>query len=208
MLRTLVLATNNRHKVQEISPLLLEASAGFPALPLTLKSAGEFGAFDPEETGSTLEENALIKAQAALALTGEWCISDDTGLEVDALDGRPGIYAARYAGEGCSFADNINKMLGEMKNVPEQPAKLRAAKFICVIALCVPKQEPQLFRAECPGRIRTSASGAGGFGYDPIFEVAGLGKTFAELPLAEKNRISHRAQAVRMLRDELRKRLA
>ena len=200
MSKILVLATNNKHKVGEISPILLSATDGGKPLNIELHSAGEFGDFDPDETGSTLEENALIKANAALTLSQLWSISDDTGLEVDALDGRPGIYAARYAGEGCSFADNINKMLGELKGVPLEK---RTAKFICVIALCRPGQPPRTYRAECGGRIRLEAHGAGGFGYDPIFEVNGLNKTFAQMTLEEKNRVSHRSQAVKLLRADL-----
>ena len=188
-----MVGTNNRHKLAEIEPVL----AG---LDLTLKSAGEFGLFEPEETGSTLEENAILKARAALELSGAWSIADDTGLEVDALGGRPGLYAARYAGPGCSFADNIRKLLVELAQVPDEK---RTARFACVIALCRPGDEPMTFRATCAGRILKAPQGAGGFGYDPVFRVEGLNKSFAELTLKEKNRISHRARAARLLRAEL-----
>jgi len=196
--RILVVGTNNRHKLQEIAPIL-------EPLGLPLKAAGELGVFDPAETGQTLEENALIKAQAALKLSGEWSIADDTGLEVDALGGRPGIYAARYAGEGCSFDDNINKMLGELAGVPLEK---RGAKIVCVIALCLPGEPAMTFRAECAGRILEARRGAHGFGYDPIFEVDRLEKTFAELTIEEKNRLSHRARAVKLLRAQLQKLLS
>lgn len=193
MLRTLVLGTNNKHKAEEIAPLLEDTG-------VTVRAAGEFGSFDPDETGRTLEENAIVKAQAAMELSKEWSIADDTGLEVDALGGRPGIYAARYAGEHCSFDDNINKLLGELKNVPDEK---RTAHFVCVIALCRPGLEPMTFRASCGGRILQARRGTQGFGYDPVFFVSETGKTFAELSLEEKNRVSHRSRAVKMLKSEL-----
>ena len=199
-MKTLVIGTGNKHKVGEIAPLLLK-----DGLPLTLKVASEYGPFDPDETGSTLEENALIKASAAQELSGEWALADDTGLFVDALDGRPGIYAARYAGPGCSFADNVAKLLGEMKDVPEAR---RTALFACVIALSRPGQAPQLFRGECKGYITLSPQGSGGFGYDPVFKVPGLNKSFAELSTAEKNAISHRSIATRACAAELKKLLS
>lgn len=193
MERTLVLGTGNKHKAEEIMPLLSNCG-------VTVKAAGELGRFDPEETGATLEANALIKARAAMALAGTWAIADDTGLEVDALGGRPGIYAARYAGAGCSFDDNINKLLGELKDMPEAQ---RTARFVCVIALCRPGCPAMTFRASCGGFILKERRGGQGFGYDPVFQVADLGKTFAELTLEEKNRVSHRSRAVKLLRAEL-----
>lgn len=194
-MRTLVLGTGNKHKVQEIAPLL-------GGLAVTVKAAGEYGPFDPDETGATLEANALIKANAALALSGEWALSDDTGLFIDALDGRPGIYAARYAGVGCSFADNVRKVLQEMKGVPFEK---RTATFACVIALCRPNHEPLLFRGECKGRIWEQERGNGGFGYDPIFVIDELQKSFAELTTEEKNRVSHRSIATKLCRTALEK---
>src|SRR5207244_533738 len=112
-------------------------------LNVELRAASEYGNFDPDESGATLEENALIKAREALRLSGEWSVADDTGLFVDALDGRPGIYAARYAGPGCTFDDNIKKLLSELDSVPEDK---RGARFSCVIALCRPHCEPLTFR--------------------------------------------------------------
>lgn len=191
----LVLGTGNKHKVDEIAPLLSASRVVFD-----LRAAGEYGAFDPVEDGSTLEENALIKARAALKLSGEWSIADDTGLFVDALNGRPGIYAARYAGVGCSFADNIQKLLGELEGVP--PGQ-RGAAFSCVIALCRPDFEPLLFRGECRGHIALQPRGEGGFGYDPVFVIDGLNKSFAELTPEEKNRVSHRSIAVKRCREML-----
>lgn len=191
--RTLVIGTGNKHKVQEIVPLL-------SGLNLVLKAATDYGPFAPVEHGLTLEANAMIKANAALELSGEWSISDDTGLEVDALGGRPGIYAARYAGEGCTFADNIRKMLGELAGVPVEK---RAARFACVIAFCRPGYEPQTFRGECLGNIALAPVGEGGFGYDPIFIETSLQKTFAQMTAEEKNRISHRSIAVKKCKDFL-----
>ncbi|MEI6235163.1 MAG: RdgB/HAM1 family non-canonical purine NTP pyrophosphatase [Planctomycetota bacterium] len=187
--KTLVLGTGNKHKAVEIAPLLNDGS-----LRLDVRAAGTYGEFDPVEDGETLEENAIIKARAAMALSNEWSIADDTGLFVDALNGRPGIYAARYAGIGCSFADNVRKMLGELECFPPDR---RTATFTCVIALCRPGFDPVTFRGDCRGRITLRPSGEGGFGYDPIFEVDGLGKTFAHMTVEEKNTISHRAIAVK-----------
>ena len=195
--KIIVMGTGNAHKVAEIAPLLNAAG-----LDIDLRAASLYGEFDPDECGATLEENALIKANAAMALSGEWALSDDTGLFVDALDGRPGIYAARYAGPGCSFDDNIRKMLGEMSGVPEGK---RGATFSCVIALCRPGLEPLTFRGDCRGRILEAQRGVGGFGYDPIFIIDGIEKSFAELNTAEKNVVSHRAIAVKKCREVLKK---
>src|SRR5947207_2145469 len=129
--RILVLGTNNNHKVRELAPLLSD-------IGVDLRPASDYGPFDPPESGATLEENALIKARAALQLSGEWAIADDTGLFVDALNGRPGIYAARYAGVGCTFADNIRKLLRELEGIP---LSQRTAQFSCVIALCRPNAQ-------------------------------------------------------------------
>ncbi|HEY3320578.1 MAG TPA: RdgB/HAM1 family non-canonical purine NTP pyrophosphatase [Planctomycetota bacterium] len=197
-MRTLVIGTGNKHKVVEITP-------HFAGLDLTLKAAGEYGSFNPDENGTTLEANAIIKAQAAMKLSGEWAIADDTGLEIDALGGRPGIYAARYAGPQCNFEDNIRKVLDEMAGVPVEK---RGAKFLCVIALCRPGHPPQTFRGVCPGQIATTRRGAGGFGYDPIYIVSGLNKTFAEMTADEKNSLSHRALATKLCRAELERLLA
>jgi XTP/dITP diphosphohydrolase len=195
--RTLVIGTGNLHKVQEIAPLLLETG-----LTLDLRPASEFGKFDPAETGLTLEENARIKAHAAMELSNQWSLSDDTGLFIDALDGRPGIYAARYAGEGCSFEDNIQKVLKELHGVP---ISKRGAVFRSVIALCRPHEPPLYFKGECLGFISIERRGSGGFGYDPIFTISGLNKSFAELSLIEKNTVSHRSIAVKKCRATLEK---
>jgi XTP/dITP diphosphohydrolase len=193
MKRILVLGTGNRHKLGEIEPLLT-------GLDLNLKAAGEYGAFNPVEDASTLQENAVIKAEAALKLSGEWSFADDTGLEVDAIGGRPGVHAARYAGPDCNPSKNIDKLLGELKNVPHEK---RTARFVCVIAFCRSGIPPQTFRGTCAGHILTERRGTGGFGYDPVFLVGGLEKSFAEMSMDEKNRLSHRACAVKLFRTEL-----
>jgi XTP/dITP diphosphohydrolase len=193
MNRILVLGTGNKHKVGEIAPLL-------EGLPITLRAAGEYGPFHPDESGTTTEANAIIKARAAMELSGEWAIADDTGLEVDALGGQPGIYAARYAGPECDFNKNMQKVLRELQGVPDEK---RTARFVCAIAFCRPGHEPLTFRGDCPGRIGHDRRGGGGFGYDPIFFMQGLDKTFAELSAEEKNTISHRALAVKAFRRAL-----
>lgn len=194
--KTLVLGTGNKHKAAEMAPLLNDG-----VLHLDLRAAGSYGPFDPVEDGSTLEENAIIKARAAVALTNEWSIADDTGLFVDALNGRPGIYAARYAGIGCSFEDNIRKLLGELEGIP---LAQRGATFSCAIALCRPECEPVIFGGDCRGHIALRPSGEGGFGYDPVFVVDAVNKSFAQMTTEEKNTISHRAIAVTKCREALK----
>lgn len=193
MKRTLVLGTGNRHKLGEIEPLL-------GGLDVSLRTAGEYGTFAPVENGATLEANAILKAENALHLSNEWSFADDTGLEVDALGGRPGIHAARYAGPSCEPSKNIDKLLHELQGVPTER---RTARFVCVIAFCRPGIPPQTFRGSCAGHILTTRRGTSGFGYDPVFLVDGLDKSFAEMSMDEKNRLSHRACAVKLFRTEL-----
>lgn len=189
------MGTGNKHKAAEIAPLLSD-------LNIILRPASDYGHFDPAENGSTLEENALIKARAAMMLSNEWSIADDTGLFVDAINGRPGIYAARYAGPACTFDDNIRKLLSELDGVPDDK---RGATFSCVIALCRPGFSSVTYRGDCRGRIVRARRGTGGFGYDPIFVIDGVNKSFAELTAKEKNNISHRSIAVKKCRAELAK---
>ena len=152
--------------------------------------------FDPPETGTTLEQNADIKAQAVVKLTGGYALADDTGLFVDALDGAPGIHAARYAGEHCSFADNTAKMLKALTGVPLEK---RTARFIAVLALAHPDKPTRYFQGECAGVITTEPAGTHGFGYDPIFFVPELGRTFAQADLKTKEKYSHRGRALASL---------
>jgi XTP/dITP diphosphohydrolase len=191
----LILATFNRDKARELEVLL-----GIEGLVLRpLRDVP--GASAPEETGVTLEQNALIKARAALALTGQGSIADDTGLEVDALDGRPGVHAARYAGPAATYADNVALLLAELRGVPRER---RGARFRCACVACFPDGRTLVTEGVLEGVIREAPSGANGFGYDPVFEVAGSGRTLAEHTEDEKNAISHRARAVRALAARLR----
>jgi XTP/dITP diphosphohydrolase len=185
-----ILATFNRDKLRELTALL-----GLPGV--ALRALCDLpGAVAPEETGATLCENALLKARAALALTGRPAIADDTGLEVDALGGRPGIHAARYAGPGASYADNRARLLAELDGV--EPAR-RAARFRCACVACLPDGRDLVAEGVLEGRITLAPRGESGFGYDSLFEVGGLGRTMAELSDAEKNALSHRARAVHAL---------
>ena len=189
-----ILATFNRDKLRELSVLL-----GLPGLSLRALCDVP-GAVAPEETGATLHENALLKARVALALTGGPAIADDTGLEVDALGGRPGLHAARYAGPGASYADNRAKLLAELDGV--EPAR-RAARFRCACVACLPDGRELVAEGVLEGRITLAPRGANGFGYDPVFEVGDLGRTMAEMSDAEKNALSHRARAVHALAVQL-----
>ena len=189
----LVFATNNKHKIREISDLL---DKNFNILGLAdVNITG-----DIPEDADTLEENALFKARFVHERTGKNVFADDTGLEVDALGGAPGVYSARYAGEGRSFDDNITKLLGEMAN-----ADNRNARFRTVIALILDGKE-HLFEGKVEGVITRERRGNGGFGYDPVFLAEEHELTFAEIPLSEKNLISHRARAMRKLLTFLKER--
>lgn len=182
----LVFATNNKHKIREISALL---SDDFRILGLTDLNITE----DIPEEADTLEENAMFKARFVHERTGMNVFADDTGLEVSALGGAPGVYSARYAGEAKSFDDNIDKLLREMESASE-----RSARFRTVIALILDGKE-YLFEGIVEGEIIRERRGTGGFGYDPVFIASGYDMTFAEIPLEEKNRISHRARAMKQL---------
>jgi XTP/dITP diphosphohydrolase len=190
-MKEFIFATNNDHKAGEIRHIFDEA---YPMLHqcigiITLKELGFRG--DIPETGDTLVHNALQKAQHVYGLFGRNCFADDTGLEIDALDGRPGVYAARYAGEGCSFDDNINKVLREMEGVEN-----RKARFLTVIA-CIIEGREYFFEGHVNGEILKRREGDKGFGYDPIFRPEGHNTSFASMPLQQKNTISHRAMAFR-----------
>jgi XTP/dITP diphosphohydrolase len=202
MLPKLVIATNNPGKLREFQRLL--DGCGFE-----LVTPRDLGVnFDPEETGSTFAENATIKAVEAARACGLVALADDSGLEVDHLGGRPGIFSARYAGgdktdPDISEARQLELLLEEMQGVPEAQ---RAARFRCVIAIAAPgRGDVQLVDGVFEGCIGHEARGANGFGYDPIFVVAGRGVTSAELPPEEKNRISHRGQAAAKALELLRK---
>lgn len=194
MQKKLVIATFNAHKLREIAAIL-------PGLSAALTALGSCpGALPAVEDGLTLEENAVKKALEAARFTGLPALADDTGLEVDALGGAPGVRSARYAGESASAADNSAKLLAELSGVP---AAGRAARFACVTALASPAGLIKVTRGVLEGRIAPAPRGGNGFGYDPLFEVGGGPRTLAEFSEEEKNAVSHRALALRALLPEL-----
>ena len=192
---TYVIATNNAHKLHEIRDILENDRRRF----ISMKEAGI--ATDPEENGLTFEENALIKARAACKASGMPALADDSGLEVDALNGEPGIRSARYC-EG-SDADRVVYLLKKMENVP---ADARGAQFVSAIACVYPDGTEFAVRGVCRGVILTENRGEGGFGYDPVFFVPQEGETFASMPQTRKNAISHRANSLKITKEELEKR--
>lgn len=186
----LVLATRNRDKVKEIKDLLSDTG-------IALKTLDDFpGAPEVEEDGATLEENAIKKAKQIADYTGLTSVADDTGLEVEYLGGRPGVFSSRYSGEGATYAENVAKLLRDLQSVPWEE---RGARFRCVVALC---HEGEVYTVEgvCEGVISEAPRGENGFGYDPVFYVPQYERTFAEMSSEEKNRISHRAKAFQALK--------
>jgi XTP/dITP diphosphohydrolase len=193
-MKELVVATRNRGKLLEIKALLTGVveevccAADFPGFP------------DTVEDGLTFRDNALKKAREAMCFTGLPALADDSGLVVDVLDGRPGVYSARFAGEGAGDATNNLQLLEELDGIP---ADRRQAAFVCVLAYVTPAGNEQIFSGRIAGTILTAGRGEGGFGYDPLFLVDGFDRTMAELSLEEKNGISHRGQALQKFRDFL-----
>jgi XTP/dITP diphosphohydrolase len=195
-LNRLVIATHNRKKAGEMVTIL---GRRFPGLEiLTLEDFP--GAPEPEETGTTYAENAAIKARSAAVATGEWCLADDAGLEIDALPGELGVWSKRFAGEETPFSEKMVIILDRMAGVPEAE---RGARFRCCVALCSPAGEVETFEATCEGRIAAEPSGAGGFGYDPIFWLTEMGCTMADLTADQKHAISHRGKVLRVLGNAL-----
>ena len=188
MMKELVLASGNKGKLAEFQRLL----EGLDVQIHSMKEYPEIG--EIVEDGSTFAENALIKARAVCKATGKPAMADDSGLAVDALDGAPGIYSARFAGEQRSDADNNAKVLQLLEGVEDSK---RTARFFCVIAIVLPDGREYTVEGTCEGTILHALQGEGGFGYDPLFYVESLDKTFAELTMEEKNRISHRGHANR-----------
>jgi XTP/dITP diphosphohydrolase len=186
----LLVATNNLGKVREYEELLVE-------LPFEVTFPAQEGiALEVEESGTTFEENARLKALAYARTSGLLTLADDSGLEVDALGGAPGVRSARYAGSGASDADRYQKLLDALVGVPEAQ---RTARFRCVVALAWPDGTVRTAEGRCEGQIGLAPRGEHGFGYDPVFIVDGFGgQTMAELPPEVKNRISHRARAVQV----------
>lgn len=192
----IVLATTNQGKAKEFAVLL----QGLPVEIETLKDYPEIG--DIVEDGQTFKENTLIKARTVAKATGKLAVADDSGLMVDALDGAPGIYSARFAGEDKNDAKNTAKLLALLQDTPQEA---RGAQFCCAIAIVLPDGREYTTEGICRGEIAFAPAGDGGFGYDPVFLVPQWGKTFAELTMSEKNAISHRgkanAQALVILRE-------
>ena len=193
-IQAIVLATHNRDKREELQ----EALSEFTVKILSLNDFPFIG--EIEEVGQTLLENSMIKAKTVHNLTQLPVIADDTGLEVEALNGAPGIYSARYAGEDVTYEDNVNKLLAEMENIPLENRK---AQFRTVISF-VDKDRELWTEGTIKGIIGETAKGKNGFGYDPVFFVPELEKTFSELSIGEKNRISHRGLAMKKFRILLR----
>ncbi|WP_241578835.1 RdgB/HAM1 family non-canonical purine NTP pyrophosphatase [Rosenbergiella nectarea] len=194
--QNVVLATGNAGKVSELAELLRDFG-------LTITAQTELGVGSVEETGLTFIENALIKARHAARVTGLPAIADDSGLAVDALQGAPGIYSARYAGEAACDKDNLNKLLTAMQEVPDAQ---RQAAFHCVLVYLTHADDPTpiVCYGRWPGMIARQPSGQGGFGYDPIFYVPEQQKCAAEMSKAEKSALSHRGQALQQLMEALR----
>lgn len=190
----IVLATRNQGKVKEFQHLL----AGYP---IELRSLNDFGPIpEAEEDGETFDDNAYKKALFTAKVLGLPAIADDSGLVVDALNGAPGVYSARYSGENATDQANIEKLLHEMEGITE-----RRAAFACVISIAVPSGPALTYEGRCEGRITTEVCGKGGFGYDPVFYYPPLGKTFAECSMEEKNKVSHRGQALNEVAKEFDK---
>lgn len=186
----IVLSTRNKNKVREIQHF-------FEALPVEWLSIDDFpDAHDVIEDKDTLEENAIKKAKEIAVVTGHIALADDTGLEVDALNGAPGVYSARYAGENATYRDNNLKLLRALNDIPREQ---RTARFVCVLALAYPNGDTQIVRGVCTGIITEELRGKEGFGYDPIFYVPHRNKTFAEMSLDEKNTVSHRSDALKKM---------
>jgi XTP/dITP diphosphohydrolase len=189
-MKEVIIATKNPGKAKEFEHIFaprgmaVRTLLDFPEIP------------DVEETGTSFEENAILKAETISNHLGRMVIGDDSGLMVDALEGRPGIFSARYAGELKNDQDNIDKVLSEIKGVPEEK---RSARFYCALAVAVPNQETITVSGTCEGRILVERRGSNGFGYDTVFYVPEKGLSMAELPAEEKNKISHRANAIKKL---------
>ncbi|MBO7431302.1 MAG: XTP/dITP diphosphatase [Elusimicrobia bacterium] len=193
-MKEIILATGNKHKVVEIKDILKD-------LPVTIKPMTDFDKYpDVIEDGQTLQDNAIKKATEVAKYFNSWAIADDTGLEVNYLNGAPGVYSSRYAGENCSYADNNNKLLKALNGVQMEN---RQAQFRCVIALSDPQGNVKILaEGKIKGYIAESLSGTTGFGYDPLFYVPKCEKTFAELGEETKNQISHRALALKNFKEQ------
>ncbi|NVN92466.1 MAG: XTP/dITP diphosphatase [Desulfuromonadales bacterium] len=193
-MRSLVVATRNRGKLKEIEAFLSD-------IVERVVCANDFDGFSETiEDGETFESNALKKAREAMRHTGLPALADDSGLVVEALNGRPGVFSARFAGENADDADNNRRLLDELEGVPHD---VRRAAFVCALAFVTPQGTERLFFGRVGGRILEEKRGSEGFGYDPLFLVDGFGRSMAELDVEEKNRISHRGQALQSFKEYL-----
>lgn len=194
-MRELVVATRNSGKVAEIAAALTD-------LDIIVRPVSDYGSIvEPEETGTTFAANAILKARYYAQMTGRPCLADDSGLEVDGLNGEPGVYSARYAGEHATDAANNEKLLNELS---KRPGAARTARFRCVLALYHPGGNTITTDGTCEGIILDSPQGSGGFGYDPLFFMPEHGKTLAEMTAQEKNAVSHRGKALSVMTAKLR----
>lgn len=189
-MRRIVFATRNPGKLREAGEIL--GAAG-----IVLVGAAELDLPEVEETGATFEENAQLKAESAAARSGLPALGDDSGLEVDALGGRPGVLSARYGGPGLDDAGRRAKLLEELRAIPDER---RTARFVCAVALATPGAPTRIARGTCEGRLLREERGTGGFGYDPIFAPDGHDRTFGELPPETKHALSHRGRALAIAR--------
>ncbi len=191
-MKRLVIATHNAKKAGEMVQILTRR---FPNLEI--RTLADYpGAPEPEETGETYSENAAIKSESAALFTGEWSLADDAGLEVEALDGAPGVHSKRFGGEDLSFPEKMARILEALAETPDAD---RGARFRCVVALTSPSGATEVFEATCEGRIAHEAKGTGGFGYDPIFFLPELGRHMAELTPEEKHAVSHRGKVLALV---------
>lgn len=195
-MKKIIVATKNKGKLKEIKQLLSD-------MDFEILSMNEAGIdIEIEETGNTFEENAMIKAKALQNLSGAIVIADDSGLEVDFLDGAPGIYSARYSGEYATDDKNNEKLLEALKDVPDEK---RTGRFVCTIAVVLENSESFFVRETIEGVIGHDLKGENGFGYDPLFYLPQYNRTMAEISAEEKNRISHRGKALNKMADKLKK---
>lgn len=192
-MRKIIVGTRNAGKIREIQTALAD-------LPFVVTGLPDMDIPEIEETGTTFQENAIIKARYYCQYTGEYCLADDSGLEVDALGGAPGVYSAQYSGENASDAGNNAKILAALQETPQHE---RTARFRSVLALAGLDGSLLLTDGVCEGLILVEARGTGGFGYDPLFYIPALGKTLAEMTVEEKNRISHRGNALHVFKQKL-----
>ncbi|MET3574607.1 XTP/dITP diphosphatase [Bhargavaea ullalensis] len=192
-MKDVIIATKNRGKAKDFETLL----APYGIRVLTLHDVAED--LDVEETGDTFHENARLKAETVAERLGKIVIADDSGLAVDALGGRPGVYSARFSGEGATDEKNIEKLLGELKDVGDED---RTARFICVLAVAGPGLQTRYYEGTCEGRIMRTPAGENGFGYDPVFYVPNEERTMAQLTPEEKAAVSHRGEAIRRLEED------